>query len=85
MHCMTDTLPRVVVPYADFLEHRAQRRALAAEVERQTVRRTIDTVAVPVALAAPPANEGAVASPRANEETDRLDHQSSVLNAERIT
>jgi hypothetical protein len=80
---MTDTLPRVVVPYADFLEHREQRRAMAAEVERQTVRRTIDTEAVPESRSMP--CDEAIAIPLVKKETDRSESQPPVQNAERIT
>jgi hypothetical protein len=80
---MTDTLPRVVVPYADFLAHRDRRRAMVAEIERQDVGRTIDTEAV---SAAPmPPDEGAIAIPRVSEEPHRSESQSPAHNAERIT
>jgi hypothetical protein len=82
---MTDTLPRVVVPYADFLEHREQRRTMAAEVARQNVRRTIDTEAVPVSRPIPSASEQPIAIPHVSEETNRSDSQPPVQNAERIT
>jgi hypothetical protein len=58
---------------------------MAAEMERQNVRRTIDTEAVPAAVAMPQPGEGAIAIPVASEETDRSEHQSPVHNAERIT
>jgi hypothetical protein len=80
---MTDSLPRVVVPYADFLAHREQRRALAAEMERQDVRRTIDTEAVSTAVAIPLPKEGAITL--VNEEAHRSESQSPSQNAERIT
>jgi hypothetical protein len=81
---MTDTLLRVVVPYADFLEHREHRRAMAAEMERQDVRRTIDTEAVPV-VEIPLPSERASATPLVNEETVRSEHHAPAQNAERMT
>jgi hypothetical protein len=82
---MTDSRPRVVVPYADFLEHREQRRVVAAEQERQDIGRTIDTQAVSVVVAVPSPNEGGVVTPSENKETDRADSSSPAQNAERIT
>ena len=82
---MTDTLPRVVVPYADFLEHREQRRAMAAEVERQNVRRTIDTEAVPGSAALALPGEEAIVTPAVNDGTNRPENQPPAQNAERIT
>jgi hypothetical protein len=78
---MTETLSRVVVPYADFLEHRERRQATAAELERQNDHRTIDAQAV----ASPVSNEGATATPLLNEETHRTESQAPVHNAERTT
>jgi hypothetical protein len=81
---MTDTFSRVVVPYADFLEHRERRRATVAEAERQNDRRTIDTQAVVVAL--PLAGGEAAATPLlSGEEEHRPESQVPVQNAERIT
>jgi hypothetical protein len=82
---MTDIRPRVVVPYADFLEHREQRRATAAELERQDIGRTIDTEAVAIVVTIPPPGEGAVVTPSENEEPHRDDRSSPAQNAERIT
>jgi hypothetical protein len=81
---MTDTLPRVVVPYADFVQHREQRRAMAAEAERQNVRRTIDTEAVPLS-AAPLPGEEAAATPLAIDGASHSERQPPAQNAERIT
>jgi hypothetical protein len=78
---MTDTLSRVVVPYADFLEHRERRRATAAEMERQNDQRTIDTHAVP----SPVSSEGADAAPLLSQETRPAENPAPVHNAERIT
>jgi hypothetical protein len=51
---MTDTLPRVIVPYADFLERRDRRRKLAApERPRPDDQGTIDVTAVSVSPAKP--------------------------------
>jgi hypothetical protein len=50
---MTDTLPRVVVPYADFLERRERRRRIAAEVEQPEAQRPIDVEVESVAGARP--------------------------------
>jgi hypothetical protein len=81
---MTDTLSRVVVPYADFLQHRERRRATTAEAERQNDRRTIDTQAVVSAI--PLANGEAEATPAVSvEKEDRPGKQAPVQNAERIT
>lgn len=79
---MTDIRPRVLVPYAEFLEHREQRQATAAERERQDIGRTIDTEAI--AVAAPSANEGAVVPPDPTEEP-QANSSSPAHNAERIT
>ena len=49
---MTDTLPRVVVPYADFLERRERRRRIA-EVEPPEAQRPIDVEVVSVGAARP--------------------------------
>jgi hypothetical protein len=54
---MTDTLPHVIVPYADFLERRERRRRIAGELRRQDGQRTIDVEAVSVAAARPLSGE----------------------------
>jgi hypothetical protein len=74
---------RVVVPYADFLEHREHRRAMAAEVTRQDVRRTIDTEAVTAAISLP--SDASIATPLVGHDTARSESQSPAQNAERIT
>jgi hypothetical protein len=50
---MTDTLPHVVVPYAEFLERRERRRRIAAELQRREGQRTIDVAAVSMSPAEP--------------------------------
>jgi hypothetical protein len=64
---MTDTLPRVVVPYADFLERRERRRR-SAEVEPPEAQPPIDVEVVSVGAARPLLRDK---KPR-NEASDRV-------------
>ena len=50
---MTDTLPHVVVPYADFLDRCERRRRIVAELRRQDAQPSIDAEAAVVAAARP--------------------------------
>jgi len=48
---VTDTLPYVVVPYADFLDRCERRRRIVAELRRQDAQPSIDAEAAVVAAA----------------------------------
>ena len=50
---MTDTLPHVVVPYADFLDRCERRRRVVAELRRQDAQPSIDAEAAVVGAARP--------------------------------
>ena len=50
---MTETIPRVIVPYADFLERCQRRRQAAAARPRQQDQEAIDVTAVAVAPVKP--------------------------------
>ena len=50
---MTDTLPHVVVPYADFLDRCERRRRIVAELTRQDAQPSIDAEAAVAAAARP--------------------------------
>ena len=50
---MTDTLPHVVVPYADFLERRERRLTIAAERQHQGGQPMIDDQALSGAVERP--------------------------------
>jgi hypothetical protein len=54
---VTDTLPHVVVPYADFLDRRERRRRIATELRPQDAQRPFDVEAVVVAGARPLSSE----------------------------
>jgi hypothetical protein len=61
---------------------------MAAEVERQNVRRTIDAEAVPASAALPLQDEEAIATLQVNQEkqeTIRSESKPPAQNAERIT
>ena len=50
---MTDTLPHVVVPYADFLDGCKRRRRIVVELRRQDAQPSIDAEAAGVLAARP--------------------------------
>ncbi len=50
---MTDTLPHVVVPYADFIERRERRLTIAAERQQQAGQPMIEAQALSGAVARP--------------------------------
>jgi hypothetical protein len=72
---MTDTLPRVLVPYADFLERRERRRQAAAARPRQDDEDTIDVTAVAVAPV----------KPLLREDKNRYESPCRVKNPDRTT